>query len=213
MTLADLRADLSQSLSASISEFSTYDNHPADVASETYERSKDMGLQADQEYLLEQIEAALGRIEQGTFGWCINCGRPIPEERLAAVPYTAYCHGCQEVESDRVRQRPQEGLLVNELLRHSFTDNAVNENVGFDGEDSWQAVARYGTSNTPGDFRQVEDYNDVYIDHDEPIGVVWEEDALPISYDRSRDQFMGRVQRKRLEKSPMRPDSPLSTDS
>ena len=65
-TLADLRADLSQSLSATISEFSTYDNHPADVASETYERSKDLGLQKDQEHLLEQIDAALTRVENGT---------------------------------------------------------------------------------------------------------------------------------------------------
>lgn len=204
-TLSDLRADLSQSLSASISEFSTYDNHPADVASETYERSKDLGLQKDQEHLLEQIESALERMEQGTYGWCVDCGRPIPEERLSALPYAARCLGCAQGEQERVRRRPDEGLAVNELLQHSFTDDAANENVGFDGEDAWQAVARYGTSNTPGDFRQVEDYNDVYIDHDEPIGVVFEEEALPASYDRSRDQFVKKGRRTGSEKNPLRP--------
>ncbi len=104
-----------------------------------------------------------------------------------------------------MRRRPDEGLAVNELLQHSFTDDAANENVGFDGEDAWQAVARYGTSNTPGDFRQVEDYNDVYIDHDEPIGVVFEEEALPASYDRSRDQFVKKGRRTGSQKNPLRP--------
>lgn len=202
-TLSDLRSDLSQSLSASISEFATYDNHPADVSSETYERSKDLGLQKDQEYLLEQIDAALERIEQGTYGWCANCGRPIPEERLLALPYVANCLPCAEAEQARVRSRPDEEQAANELLRQSFTDGAANENVGFDGEDAWQAVARYGTSNTPGDFRQVEDYNEVYIDSDEPIGTVWEEEALPASYDRSKSQFVQQVRRKGREKNPL----------
>lgn len=205
LTLSDLRADLSQSLSAAISEFSTYDNHPADVATETYERSKDLGLQKDQEHLLEQIDSALERIDSGTYGWCTDCGRPIPEDRLMAMPYAANCLACAEEDQHRVRSRPQEELAVNELYRDSFTDNAANENVGFDGEDSWQAVARYGTSNTPGDFRQVENYNDVYIDHNEPIGIVFEEEALPASYDRSRGQFIKKGRRKGIEKKPLQP--------
>lgn len=204
-TLSDLRADLSQSLSATISEFSTYDNHPSDVASETYERSKDLGLQKDQESLLEQIDGALERIENGTYGWCVDCGQPIPEDRLLAMPYVPSCLDCTGDDQERIRSRPQEQQAVNELLRHSFTDDAPNENVSFDGEDSWQAVARYGTSNTPGDFRQVENYNDVYIDSDEPIGIVWEEDALPASYDRSRDQLGKRGRRKGIEKNPLQP--------
>ncbi|HHW98380.1 MAG TPA: hypothetical protein GX738_01965 [Firmicutes bacterium] len=204
-TLSDLRADLSQSRSASISEFATYDNHPADVASETYERSKDLGLQKDQEHLLDQIDSALQRIEQGTYGWCVNCGRPIPEERLLTLPYVANCLPCAEADQRRVGSSPAEELGVNRLLRQSFTDGAANENIGFDGEDAWQAVARYGTSNTPGDFRQVEDYNDVYIDHDEPIGIVAEEEALPASFDRSKYQFGKRGPRQGREKNPLEP--------
>lgn len=197
-TLAGLRNDLDQSLSASISEFSTYDNHPADVATETYERSKDLGLQKDQERLLEQIDLALQRMEQGTYGWCQKCGRPIPEERLLALPYVSECLPCAEAEQKRIASRCKEELDANRLLRQSF-----DERVGFDGEDAWQAVARYGSSNTSGDFRQVEDYNDTYLDHDEPIGIVAEE-ALPASFDRSTDQYIkgGRHGR---EKNPLEP--------
>lgn len=197
-TLAGLRADLSQSQSATISEFATYDNHPADVATETYERSKDLGLQQDQRQLLEQIEAALARIETGTYGWCTECGRPIPEERLLVIPQVAKCKDCASADSRAaVRSEPELSF------QSSFTDNDANENVGFDGEDTWQAVARYGTSNTPGDFRQVENYDEVYIDHDEAIGTVWEEDAIPISFDRSRDQLIPRGRQTEEERRPL----------
>jgi RNA polymerase-binding transcription factor DksA len=44
--------------------------------------------------LLTDIEAALGRLREGTYGWCARCLVPIPRERLLAVPHVAYCVGC-----------------------------------------------------------------------------------------------------------------------
>ncbi len=67
------------------------DDHIADTASETFMRELDEGLEANAEHLLFEIEAALGRIEDGTFGICIECGRPIDAERLEAVPYAKLC--------------------------------------------------------------------------------------------------------------------------
>jgi RNA polymerase-binding transcription factor len=66
-------------------------DHLADSASETYMRELDEGLEENAEHLLVEIEAALGRIDDGTFGVCVNCGRPIHEERLEAVPYATLC--------------------------------------------------------------------------------------------------------------------------
>lgn len=43
---------------------------------------------------IRQIQAALERIEDGTFGTCVNCGEPISEERLQAVPHAARCRNC-----------------------------------------------------------------------------------------------------------------------
>lgn len=178
-SLADLEQGLGQELRESIVEFSTYDNHPADIASETYERGKDFALREDQARLLTAIDSALTRIEDGTFGRCNVCGREIPAERLQAIPYATSCIGCQRDQEDAIRPRPIEESLVNEIFRDSFKDNDPKGSIGFDGEDSWQSVARYGTSNTPGDFRQVEDYADTYIDSDEEIGIFFEEDKLP----------------------------------
>lgn len=67
------------------------DDHIADSATETFMRELDGGLEENAERLLEEIEAALRRIDEGTYGMCGVCGRPIPEERLEAVPYATLC--------------------------------------------------------------------------------------------------------------------------
>lgn len=189
-TLSDLEQGLSQSLSESAVEFATYDNHPADVASETFEREKDFALREDQRFTLTEVDAALGRIADASYGRCIVCGKQIADERLQAIPYASRCLHCQLQQEDPVRDRPIEESLENEMLRQSFTDYGPRENVGFDGEDAWQAVARYGTSNTPGDFRQVEDYDDVDVDHEEPIGTVFAVENEPLSYEASEAEFL-----------------------
>jgi DnaK suppressor protein len=66
-------------------------DHLADSATETYLRELDGGLEENAEHLLVEIEAALQRIEDGSYGLCSECGRPIGEERLEAVPYATLC--------------------------------------------------------------------------------------------------------------------------
>ena len=63
----------------------------ADSATETFIRELDDGLEDNVEHLLAEIDAALRRIEEGTYGTCVVCGRPIGEERLRAVPYATLC--------------------------------------------------------------------------------------------------------------------------
>jgi RNA polymerase-binding protein DksA len=70
---------------------SSADNHLADTASETYEREFDEGLEEDAQEQLREVEAALKRLEDGTYGTCRICGKAIPVERLEAVPWTTLC--------------------------------------------------------------------------------------------------------------------------
>lgn len=63
----------------------------ADHATDTFMRELDGGLEQNAEHLLAEIDEALARIENGTYGICVACGRPIPEERLEAVPYATLC--------------------------------------------------------------------------------------------------------------------------
>jgi YteA family regulatory protein len=169
------RRGLERSLRDSIMEFSTIDNHPADVGTETFEREKDFGLREDQRTTLDMVESALGRLEEGRYGICDRCGHPIADERLETVPWTANCLRCEEAlekEESRIWDRPAEEDVRPAFS--SFTDNDPDDPVVFDGEDAWQAVARYGTSNTPGDFPGATSYEETYIDADENIGVVEE---------------------------------------
>jgi DnaK suppressor protein len=66
-------------------------DHIADSATETFMRELDEGLEENADHLLVEIEAALGRIDDGTYGNCTSCGKPIGNERLEAVPYATLC--------------------------------------------------------------------------------------------------------------------------
>ena len=74
------------------------DQHLADHASEMFDREVDESLEENAEGILQDIDSALRRIEEGTYGTCIRCGNPIPEERLAAVPYAVLCVTCKREE-------------------------------------------------------------------------------------------------------------------
>ena len=89
--VAYLQKEHPGSLEDETSELSFADNHPGDVATATFDRELDEGLEEGAERRLEQIDAALVRIEAGTYGTCEACGRPIGEERLRAVPWASLC--------------------------------------------------------------------------------------------------------------------------
>lgn len=76
---------------ASLSELSDADQHPADVGTETAGRESDVSLIESLDAELADIEAALERLEGGTYGLCQACGRPISAERLDALPATRFC--------------------------------------------------------------------------------------------------------------------------
>jgi RNA polymerase-binding transcription factor DksA len=74
-----------------LSELSLADQHPADVASETFEQEKDLSILDNVEEQLHDVEDALRRLDEGTYGRCEICGKPIGVERLRALPGTRYC--------------------------------------------------------------------------------------------------------------------------
>ena len=67
------------------------DNHLGDTAGAMYDRELDEGLEEGAQQTLAEIDAALRRIDDGTYGICEVCGKPIPPERLAAIPWARLC--------------------------------------------------------------------------------------------------------------------------
>jgi DnaK suppressor protein len=93
--IENLQEDHAGTLSDEAGEETAYDNHLADTATETYDRELDYTLEENSEHVLAEIDAALKRIDEGTYGICTNRGEQIPVERLEARPYATLCIDCQ----------------------------------------------------------------------------------------------------------------------
>jgi RNA polymerase-binding protein DksA len=72
-----------------------YSTHQADDATEAFEQAKGLAMRQNAERLLDQVERALARFDDGTYSLCVNCGRPIDPARLEALPYAQFCLDCQ----------------------------------------------------------------------------------------------------------------------
>jgi RNA polymerase-binding transcription factor DksA len=80
----------------STSELSHLAQHSADVGTETFEREKDFSILEQVEAELADVDRALRRLDDGTYGICEACGNPISDERLAALPAARFCIAHQE---------------------------------------------------------------------------------------------------------------------
>jgi DnaK suppressor protein len=68
--------------------------HMADLGTDNFEQEFTLSLLQNEEQLLEEISAALDRVDQGSYGRCEECQQEIPKARLQAVPYARYCVEC-----------------------------------------------------------------------------------------------------------------------
>ena len=93
--LDNLHAENPGSLEDESGETTAYDQHMADIATATHDRELDYTLEDNSQAVLAAIDAALLRIENGTYGTCQRCGKPIAVERLEALPYAELCIDCK----------------------------------------------------------------------------------------------------------------------
>ena len=77
-------------------DISGYTFHMADVATDNYDREFSLGLASKERDVLTGINYALRKLEDGSFGLCESCKKPISKIRLKAVPYATLCLKCQE---------------------------------------------------------------------------------------------------------------------
>ncbi len=106
--LEELRADLDRSAATleaegagTGSELSSMDQHPADAATDLQDADRQgaaLDTISDQR---DQVVAALARLDSGTYGTCVDCGKPVPDERLEARPEAARCMECQTLAEAR----------------------------------------------------------------------------------------------------------------
>src|SRR6187551_3645190 len=74
----------------------TYGSQAA-AATQVFEQQRDLALRDRAAQQLELVDAALARLDGGTFGTCVRCGRPVAPARLEALPWAAHCIECQAI--------------------------------------------------------------------------------------------------------------------
>jgi RNA polymerase-binding transcription factor DksA len=99
----------SESERANLSELSGADQHQADVGTETFDRERDLSIYEQVSAELVDVEHALRRLEEGTYGICEACGRPIDADRLEAMPAARLCLEDQEAAEREVRSAAGQG--------------------------------------------------------------------------------------------------------
>ena len=94
--LASLRNEHRGSLDEEVEEVAaTNDSHLAETATATLGREIDYTLGENSEQVLAEIDAALKRVDEGTYGTCVGCGGEIRRERLEASPWASLCIDCK----------------------------------------------------------------------------------------------------------------------
>ena len=87
---------LKKSQKEAAGDISAYTFHMADVATDTYDREFSLGLGSSEREMLYEVNEALRRIEDSSYGICEGCLKLIAKTRLKAVPHTKLCLKCQE---------------------------------------------------------------------------------------------------------------------
>ena len=162
------------------SELSFYDNHPSDIASETFEVEKGRALEANERALLDKIDDAVRAIDEGSYGKCQKCGKEIDKERLDFLPYALNCIECEDVVSTiktyNSNQRVVESVIGNPFGHKSRYGD--KDEIGFDEEDSYQSVGRFNEIRNEPQYEY--DYDDDnYVEEIEKISNEQYKNQLP----------------------------------
>jgi RNA polymerase-binding protein DksA len=99
--LAELEESSFSSSQSDVSGEMAFDEEYADSGTATFERERDLSLENNIRDLLEKIGKALVRLDDGTYGICERCGKPIEKARLKALPYANLCIKDKQAESRR----------------------------------------------------------------------------------------------------------------
>ncbi|HEX2926249.1 MAG TPA: TraR/DksA C4-type zinc finger protein [Ruminiclostridium sp.] len=160
------------------SELSNYDNHPADMGSELYTLEMNLALKVHEQTKLSDIKLALKKIDNGTYGICENCKKPIQPGRLEIMPAARFCMECQEdKEASEINTPDQQ---YDEVFDAPFGRKYLNqqEDDEFEGIDQLNDVLKYGSADSPQDMGGYADFEEYYTNEVDNQGYVEEIDKI-----------------------------------
>lgn len=144
-------------------ELSSYDNHPADLGSGVFQITMNNTLKVNEEYNIRQINNALERIENGSYGICEVCGKDIGNERLEVLPFARRCIECEnhaQDENEHLYSRPVEEKIWDAPFGRKYLNN--QEDDEHEGMDFLYDLAKFGNADSPQDLGGYKDYKEFY---------------------------------------------------
>ena len=99
--IRSIAQDAAKSPREASGDLSAYTVHMADMAADTYERELSMNMVSAEQEILYQIDDALKRMDDGSYGSCLECHQPVSMSRLKAVPYASLCIECQRAKEQK----------------------------------------------------------------------------------------------------------------
>ncbi len=172
-------AGLKDTMADTSTELSMYDNHPADISDQVFERSKDVALIDNANVALKRIEMALDKIQEGTYGECNHCGKSIAVERLEVLPSATLCISCQEEADEReltLRPLEEEVLIPPFYQNYLVYDRSYDD--GVEPIDILQSVMKYGSSDSPADTPNIDDDDRYPSSNDEQLHIIRDSDPI-----------------------------------
>ncbi|CAI6030280.1 TraR/DksA C4-type zinc finger protein [Cohnella sp. JJ-181] len=127
-------------------ELSSYDNHPADLGTETFERERDAAIDDRYKERRADVERALAKMEDGTYGLCEISGEPIGYERLEALPAVRYsiAHAPAEAIADGDYRPVEEDVMT--PPPSGAGEHRQRQAGRFDDADAWKTLEEYGNA-------------------------------------------------------------------
>lgn len=122
-----LFGDISRTTSEKYStgELSSYDNHIGDIGTDVYMHDMDNSLVSHERYVLDEINEALEKISDGSYGICENCHKKIDKERLDIIPETTLCASCAK----ELVKGPDDSESVDKNAINSYNDIYYSEYI------------------------------------------------------------------------------------
>lgn len=133
--------ELGSSIKDTSGELSSYDNHPADLGTESFEKGRDMAIDASLGERLEEVNQSLELLKTDVYGKCEVCGEDIEFERLQALPTASRCILHAE-DAGPADYRPVE----EQAMTPPPSGPAGREGSRFDEADAWRALEEYGNA-------------------------------------------------------------------
>ena len=109
----------------STGELSSYDNHIGDIGTDVYMHDMDSSLISHEKYVLNEINEALDKISDGSYGICTNCHKKIEKDRLDIIPETTLCATCAK----EIVTSPDESESMDKNPLNSYNDMYYSEYI------------------------------------------------------------------------------------